>query len=80
MNEAELLAYMSESVSASDWNKRVEEVKRRCGGDYPPFWYATCIASGLSRRLAAEKWGRPELGDLRVEVLTPKDLTDMGIR
>lgn len=42
-----VVAYMGESTSRSDWSKRCDEVKAANDGNYPIFWYATVILSGL---------------------------------
>jgi len=47
-------AYMSESTSEEDWNKRCEDVKSENGG-YPSFWYSTVVESGLTASIQA-KW------------------------
>jgi hypothetical protein len=40
-------AHMSESSDRQDWNRRCDEVKRANGNDYPPFWHAEIVLSGL---------------------------------
>lgn len=45
-----LAEFMSYSKSKADWNARCELVKKVCG-DYPSYWYQTCIASGLIDRV-----------------------------
>ena len=52
MNETEVVALMESATSDDDWNRKVDEVRRRCGG-YPEFWYSAVIASGLGNRTAA---------------------------
>ena len=43
----EIVAHMRLSVSEEDWDRRCDEVKAANGGDYPSFWYATIILSGV---------------------------------
>jgi hypothetical protein len=48
-----LAAHMRAAKSESDWNNRIEAVKRANGGDYPNFWFATVIMSGLAAEVQA---------------------------
>ncbi len=41
-------AHMSESMSRGDWNQRCDEVMAANNGDYPNFWFATIVLSGLA--------------------------------
>ena len=44
---AGMVAHMSASTSADDWNRRRDEVKRANAG-YPQFWFADVIMSGVA--------------------------------
>lgn len=48
-----LAAFMSESRSKDDWNRRCDIVKAACGG-YPDYWFSTCIASGLINQILGQ--------------------------
>ena len=47
MKEQEVIDLMKSSKSEADWNTNCDTVKKECGGDYPSFWYAEIILSGL---------------------------------
>jgi len=49
-----LKSFMKQSISKQDWNNRCDMVKKFFGGDYPNFWYQTCIASGLIDEVLGE--------------------------
>ena len=51
-----LKAYMSEATSESDWNIRLDEVKRANNNDYPPFWFPVIVLGQVAAKTAA-KWG-----------------------
>lgn len=47
MTKEEVILLMKSSLSEREWDVNCEEVKRKCGGDYPSFWFATFVVSGL---------------------------------
>jgi hypothetical protein len=54
---------MSRSQSEQQWNANCDTIKKTWGGQYPPFWFSTMIASGLGNKIAA-RWG----GDTDIHV------------
>jgi hypothetical protein len=67
-----LAAFMSQSFSETDWNRRCDLVKKFFDGDYPNFWYVTCIASGLMDRTL----GRGS-SNIKMEIVTfPKQIKE----
>ena len=50
-----LVKFMSESSDVSDWNRRIDEVKLTHDGDYPSFWFATILLSGVADKTAT-RW------------------------
>ncbi len=56
MTPAEVIALMETSQSEREWRKNCNEVKRRCGGDYPDFWYEEILASGVGEQIM-NRWG-----------------------
>jgi len=50
-NGTNLIAFMKESSSSHDFDRRCDIVKRHHDGDYPPNWYAEIISSGLRARI-----------------------------
>jgi hypothetical protein len=53
--ERGVVQHMSESTSVDDWNRRVNDVKRANGNNYPAFWISAVILSGLAEK-TAKKW------------------------
>lgn len=47
-----ITGYMSDALSPDDWNDRCDEVKLANDGDYPSFWWATVVGSGLFARMS----------------------------
>lgn len=70
MKDFEVVAYMKDAISSTDWNIRCDEIKRRCEG-YPDFWYQSVIASGLMKRVSAS-WDEPDDGEIHIMVYRPK--------
>jgi hypothetical protein len=56
MSEAQVVQLMESATSEADWHAKCDQVRRACGGQYPAFWYAAIVQSGLTRRVAA-RWG-----------------------
>jgi hypothetical protein len=54
--ERGVVQHMSESTSTDDWNRRLDDVKRANGNNYPAFWFPAVILSGLAEK-TAKKWG-----------------------
>ncbi len=42
-----VVALMKSSTNEQDWNKNCGAVKQANSGDYPSFWYASIILSGV---------------------------------
>ena len=43
--------YLNASTSAEEWNARTDEVKRAHGGQYPHWWAAKIIDTGIQYRV-----------------------------
>lgn len=54
MTVDEVVDFMSQSISEEDWDKRCDEVKRRCNG-CPQFWYPAIVLSGLMGKVES-RW------------------------
>ncbi len=48
MSERAVIDLMRSSKSAEEWNANRDEVKRNHGGEYPTFWFALIVRSGLA--------------------------------
>jgi hypothetical protein len=59
---------MLSSKDAAEWDANCDAVKAANGGDYPRFWFATVLASGLHGRVAAS-WGDPTALDLKINTI-----------
>ena len=46
-NQDDVVTYMKSSKNSEDWNCRCDQVKDANGGDYPGFWFAAVILSGV---------------------------------
>jgi hypothetical protein len=57
MNQEEVVALMRSSKDSADWNKNCKTVKAAHGGDYPPFWFAAIVLSGLSEQVLGSEAG-----------------------
>ncbi len=62
-----VVALMKSSTNEQDWNKNCDAVKQANSGDYPSFWYAAIILSGVcdatlgggASQIRIETWGQP---------------------
>lgn len=45
--------YMRESTSECDWNDRCDQVKAANGDEYPSFWFAAIVLSGLAAQVSS---------------------------
>jgi len=54
-NIQQVLFYMLESASESDWNRRCDDVKRENDGHYPPMWLSKVILGGAFAWVSA-RW------------------------
>jgi len=48
MNQESVVQLMRSSQTQSEWNQNCKKVKEAHGGQYPPFWFAAIVHSGLS--------------------------------
>lgn len=55
--QEDIVMYMKKSTNESDWNKRCDEVKAANQGDYPSFWFAAIVLSGVAGQTMLQ-WGR----------------------
>lgn len=65
MTPEEVVELMEDSWTEKQWNANCDEVKRRCGGDYPHFWFEVMLASGLMAEIA-KRWD----GDDQIRILS----------
>lgn len=47
MTEEQVVKMMESSKSEDEWNANCDKVKAAFGGNYPPWWYAKIVMSGL---------------------------------
>lgn len=57
MTQIEVEDLMMGSSSERQWDENCDKVKQAFGGQYPPFWYAAIIQSGLAG-LIVNSWKR----------------------
>ena len=62
---AGVVSLMRSAKNHQEWNSNCDKVKKANGGGYPPFWYATCIASGLCDNTLGKG-----ASDLKVEIIS----------
>lgn len=73
-NIEEVVAFMKESLSDNDWNKRCDEVKVKFWGNYPDFWYKEIILWWVR-----PCWKKPSSSDIIVETFNlPKEINMYG--
>jgi hypothetical protein len=56
---------MHSSKNPDDWNANCDAIKAANGGNYPSFWFATIILSGLSEEVA-RSWGDETALDIKI--------------
>jgi len=62
MDADEVRALMESSRSQAEWDANCDRVKAVHGGEYPDFWFAAVIMSGLLGRVS-QTWPKsPYLG------------------
>jgi len=47
MTQQEVIKLMQNSTSENDWNNNCDKVKAAHNGQYPTYWYAAIILSGV---------------------------------
>lgn len=47
MGKNQAIELMKSSTSKEDWNNKCDQVKAANGGQYPEWWYAEIVISGL---------------------------------
>jgi hypothetical protein len=57
MTEEQVVALMSGSKTASEWNANADRVKKSCNG-YPSFWYRSIVLSGVLTDTLGKDAGR----------------------
>ena len=55
--QSDVVSLMQSSKSESAWNDNCDKVKAANGGDYPSFWFAAIIMSGIINMSFSEKVG-----------------------
>lgn len=65
MNEQQVRELMMSSQTEEEWNDNTRKVKAACGGDYPEFWYAEIILSGVARD-AATRWSGTDEAKIKI--------------
>ena len=47
--QADVVRFMKQANSESDWNARCDDVKKANDGEYPAFWFSAIVLSGVAR-------------------------------
>ncbi len=55
MSREEVVALMESSASEDEWNRNCDKVQAAFDNDYPEFWYAAIVLSGLLS-LTQSRW------------------------
>ena len=55
--QSDVVSLMQSSKSESAWNDNCDKVKAANGGDYPSFWFAAIIMSGVINMAFSEQVG-----------------------
>ncbi len=53
MTQDDVTQLMKSSKSENEWNANCDKVKAAFGGEYPSFWYAAIVLSGISSKTSA---------------------------
>ena len=53
MTESEVVELMRTSGSQREWNANCDRVKAAFGGQYPAFWFAVIVMSGIAGQMAS---------------------------
>ena len=56
MTREEVVELMSSSKTEREWNENADTVKALNDGQYPGFWYAAILLSGVAHE-TRKKWG-----------------------
>jgi hypothetical protein len=54
MTQVQVEALMESSKTEAEWNANCDKVKEVFAGQYPGFWYAAIVISGLMARTVAK--------------------------
>lgn len=57
MSQDQVASLMKSSNSEEEWNTNCDKVKAAFGGDYPSWWFATIVMSGLLAQCSL-RWKR----------------------
>lgn len=62
----EVISLLKTSKSANEWDRNCDQIKAANGNNYPRWWFAEVVMSGLAGRIA-KTWGGD--ADIHIQIL-----------